>query len=591
MTIASSDAPQASGLGVTPAGRRRLWIWLRKNYLEADTRALALFRIVFGVVLIGYLISRITGDSFIAFQTNLGVYPNHYALFHPYLQGAWSLLDGLSTPLQVGLGMTAIGAVFVCFAVGYRTRLFTALSLVALISLHYRMPLMVNGSMVMMHLLLVWSLALPLGRHYSVDAWLRRRRGEPEPALPGERVTSLGVLGFRLQLFCIYFFNVVHKTGKTWRDGTAVHYVLWQDRIAMWPAVWLRNHEPHWFSPTATYGTLVIESTIAFCLLSPLFPKYSRRVAAGLMLMLHWGIGILVDLGPFPAVFPSAALLMMSAGDWTRFDGWVREHVEPRLQRLLERLKLAASAQPREPTPARRAAWRAGRGLREAYYVFFIVVIGIVMRHDNPFMKKHFGPIDMPVAVARVAETLYIPQGWSLFAPEAPKFDGMFVLDGVLADGTRVDPLQHKPPDFDVMKHGPFHTDYFWQTYVPVLILQHNADLWRFFMDYALRIPSIEHWKGSHRFVYLAAYYVGGERPRLDGKPVPPPKVTLYAVRGKPPPNLELPPNVPRPPTPPEKNQAPAGKAQPGAAKPSQGEELAVPAVPAAPVAPKMPSR
>lgn len=558
-STAPSPTPVKPGASFPRSGLHSLGRFLRHHFLQADSRGLAAFRIVFGVVMLGYLVTRVTGDSFVAFHTNLGVYPNHYGLFSPHMPYAWSFLFGVSTPTQVAVALFLFGLVFLCFTIGYRTRLFAALSLLCLISLHHRMPLMVNGSMVMMHVLLVWAIALPLGRHYSVDAWLRRRRDEPTKPFPGERVTSLGVLGFRLQLFAIYLFNVVHKSGETWMDGSAVHYVLWQDRIAMWPAVWLREHAPAWFSPAATYGTLVVESLVALGLMSPFFPKHARRLALAGMLLLHVGIGLVVRLGPFPFVFPSAGLLMMASGDWGRFDQWLRTRALPRGRAVVatacRRLgshgdvtSASIFSEPGAPDRLRRLAWRTGPLVREAHYVFFIVVIGIIIRHDNPHLKQTFGEVRLPEPVAWVGQTLYIPQGWALFAPEAPKYDGLLVLDGVLADGTRVDPLRHAPPDFDIMDHGPYGTDYFWQTYQPVLVVKDDPKLWEFFMDYAMRIPELEGWEGARRFVYLATYYVGGERPGPDGEPVAPPRIDLHAVRGEPPPGHTLPRGVPRPP-------------------------------------------
>jgi hypothetical protein len=532
--------------------------FLRRHFLEADTRGLAIFRILFGLGLLGYLVTRVTGDSFYAFHTNLGVYPNHYGLFNPHVPYTWSFLSGASVPSHVAIALALMGLVFLCFTLGYRTWLASVLSLLCLVSLHHRMPLVVNGSMVAMHIVMVWALALPLGRHYSVDAWLLRRRGEGPARLRGERVTSLGVLGFRLQLACIYAFNVLHKTGETWMEGSAVHYVLWQDRIAMAPAVWVRENAPVWGIQAATYGTLVVESVIAVCLLLPLFPKHARRVAFGAMLLLHWGIGMMVQLGPFPFVFPAAGVLMMASGDWSTMDRWIRRVVSERFGPA----KAREGATPRPPQPpvaAELAAkakprrwlrWGAVPTMREIYYAAAIVIVAVIIRHDNPFLKAHLGEIRLPRAALWAGQTFYIPQGWALFAPEAPKYDGRLVIDAVLADGTRIDPLRHEPPEFDVMDKGPYHTDYFWQTYQPVLVGRRNADLWRFFMDYVQRIPDLEQWEGERRVVYVAAYYSGGQRPGPWGDSVPPPKVELHAVRGVPPAGHAVPAHVPMPPKP-----------------------------------------
>ena len=43
---------------------------------------------------------------------------------------------------------------------------------------------------------------------------------------------TLAVLAIVLQILAIYSLNVAHKTGMTWHGGTAVHYVLWQNRMS-----------------------------------------------------------------------------------------------------------------------------------------------------------------------------------------------------------------------------------------------------------------------------------------------------------------------------------------------------------------------
>ena len=50
------------------------------------------------------------------------------------------------------------------------------------------------------------------------------------------------MLALLLQITVIYYFNVVHKGGPTWRDGSAVHYALHQDRLVTWLGWKLRPH-------------------------------------------------------------------------------------------------------------------------------------------------------------------------------------------------------------------------------------------------------------------------------------------------------------------------------------------------------------
>src|SRR6185369_12084221 len=102
-----------------------------------------------------------------------------------------------------------------------------------------------NGGYTVENLLLLWTCFLPLGDRFSLDALLasmRRRREvsaaeladrgdvlSPEQRAPHVTLVAAIVL---LQLSAIYYFNFVHKTGASWKDGTATHYVLYISHYA-----------------------------------------------------------------------------------------------------------------------------------------------------------------------------------------------------------------------------------------------------------------------------------------------------------------------------------------------------------------------
>ena len=101
----------------------------------------------------------------------------------------------------------------------------------------------------------LWSAFLPLGARFSIDHLKRslaeRREATPsELNLPRAMVRSqpsyarLAFFGLLVNFACIYFFNYAHKRGLTWKDGSAVHWVLWQNRIATTWAGWLRLRPP-----------------------------------------------------------------------------------------------------------------------------------------------------------------------------------------------------------------------------------------------------------------------------------------------------------------------------------------------------------
>lgn len=506
----------------------------RRELLETDTRGLAIFRIAFGLAMLVYLISRVTDDSFVAFHTDLGVLPRTRALRVPFLPHAFSLFFMVGEPLEVALLFGLCGLVLLAFTVGYRTRTAAVGSLVVLLSLHHRLPHIVNAAMCISHLVALYGLALPLGRHYSVDAWLDRRRGIAPPVLDGERVRSLGVLAFRVQLFYVYFFNVVHKDGVTWADGTAIHYALRDERIVRTTTLWLREHLPRWFSPVATRGTLLLELVIAFGLISPIFPRASRRVVVASMLALHWAIAVVFQIGPFPVILPSAALLVAASGDFTRLDAWLA----PRLSRLAQAVEARlgfASGSPRlVPRSVPPFLARSATAVRETYYVALALLVAMLVWHDAIFVSRYLGPFQPPPVVIAVGCALYIPQGWGMFGPDPARQYGAFVIDMEMADGRHVDPLRHARPDFEPFDHGAFGTDYFWQVYQPRLaeVAARDPELLDLFMDYLCRLPVLEGWRGTHRIEALQVFYVYASTPPPGARRTEPPRRLLLARRG-----------------------------------------------------------
>jgi predicted DCC family thiol-disulfide oxidoreductase YuxK len=282
---------------------------LRHTYFELDPRTLAFGRIFFALVLIGDLLRRIPWLR--EFYTNAGILPNHTVLWRPPVERLFSLLYMSSLPEESAIWFAICFVCFFCFLIGWRTRLFHVLSFVMTTSLHNRMLFAENWGAVAIGALMAWTLWLPTGRRWSVDAVvasMRARRNEtPEdlaaglPAPDNTRVRSLAVFGLLLQIAIIYWFNYVHKSGQTWKDGTAVYYVLHQERIITWLGLQIREHVPFMATWVLSKATLVIEAAAPFLILTPVFWRVTRPLTIALLVGLHTNIAAMVNLGIFSA--------------------------------------------------------------------------------------------------------------------------------------------------------------------------------------------------------------------------------------------------------------------------------------------------
>jgi hypothetical protein len=141
--------------------------FVRERYLTIDARTLGLFRICFGLHLIANIYDRTRGPDAIAFYTNLGVLPNHFALFSPLGDHLWSLLFPFSTPAEVQVAFILILLVFAAYTFGYHTKLSQILVVLCVLSLDNRNLALQNGGIVVTNVVAVWTAFLPLGARFS----------------------------------------------------------------------------------------------------------------------------------------------------------------------------------------------------------------------------------------------------------------------------------------------------------------------------------------------------------------------------------------------------------------------------------------
>ncbi len=491
---------------------------LARDFLEADSRWLAVFRIAFGLLLLGHTLTVPLGQRLVAYFTDLGAVPTWLLAEEAPAHHAATLFRFVHTPDQARWLFGLMAAVDLAFAVGLFTRVTGPLAVLLTVSLHHRVPFVVDGSMVAMHLLGLFSVALPLGRHLSVDAYLRRSRGLADAPI---RIRSLAIAGFRAQLFVLYFFNVVHKNGETWTRGTAVHYVLWQQRAALPSAVALREHAPLWFSPVATYGTLMIEAAIAALVVLPFARTAARRSAALLMLLLHGSFATLLDLGPFPFVFACAALLLLVSEDGALLPSWAG----------------GGGASPTASPEIRADAPRSSRyrwAARELVVGFFMLHAAYCTWQGNRAARSALGEPPRWEFGERVRDALYLSQEWFLFAPDAPTSDMVLMPVVVLADGRHVDVRRHAPPDFGLIDGRPLDTDYFDQTFDVLLVHQGGPHRLRAYADYVARIPTIERWAGERKVRQVLVHNLSTERPAPGARSLPIPRSEVPYMRDYP---------------------------------------------------------
>jgi hypothetical protein len=323
-----SEPPSSARGGGRPKHQAPgLFAFLRATYATADPRSLGLFRIALGILLFVDVARRWPDVE--AHYANTGWLTNHFMLFRPMSDHLFSIYLACSTPGEVKTLMALHLGVCLLLALGWHTRLMHFLAALLLVSINSRNIMLENGGWVVLTLLTVWSLFLPLGRRFSIDAlrasFRARRETTPaalndreNPARDTEPVVSLAVAALIFQWVVIYYFNVVHKTGHEWRDGTAVYYFFQQDRMVTLLGARLRTVLPVFAFKLMTYSALAMESSIAILLASPFRTPFFRMLAWGICCALHLSIDSVVQLGPFSWAMVTMFWALIPTEAWER---------------------------------------------------------------------------------------------------------------------------------------------------------------------------------------------------------------------------------------------------------------------------------
>jgi len=518
----------------------RVWAFARDRWLSIDLRTLGLFRIAFGLCLMANLIDHATGGNLTTFFSNDGVLTNHFALFAPIQARVWSLLFAFSRPGEVAVAFAAILVVYTLYTIGWRTRVMQVLALICFISIQNRNLLLQDGGSFACSAIAVWTAFLPLGARFSVDAWMRRQRllahgGTPAEGSPPRHV-SFVCLALLLQLAVIYGFNAANKSGETWRDGSAVHYILWLNSRNTWLAGVMRAHEPAWFSPLLTRGTLAFEWSAPFLALCPVWQTPLRRLLILGMWSFHLGIASLMSLGPFAYAMLTFSLLLLGEDDWRileakfrmlRSFGAQKLRNRPALGRSVARLtpfwsyllargraRAIADESVSTPAPVARARTRWQWFALEARELASIGLAGLMfvelmLANNVPVMSERLK--DRPGWMGDVLYYLRVYQTWSMFAPDVPRNDGMIVVDATLADGSHVDPLTGNPPDFQAPLGGPCRYDHDWSEYTYYFPWERHRAYRDGFRDYILTRTA--DWPAERKVRAFEVFWVSADLP------------------------------------------------------------------------------
>ncbi len=203
--------------------------WNRFWFAPRETWTLAVLRFLVGLMAT-YTLLTYTPDLVDWFKADGLLTVDTVEQYRDFDRVSFSYLDYLPTRGEL-LGVHFVGiAVTFLFAVGFRTRITSVLSLVIMLSYTHRAPMLVSEYEPILMLLMAYLCLAPCGSVFSVDHWLASRRKQDSPveaALP--EVSVMATIATRL--IQVHFAAVVAMMvlaklrGEVWWTGEAIWWL------------------------------------------------------------------------------------------------------------------------------------------------------------------------------------------------------------------------------------------------------------------------------------------------------------------------------------------------------------------------------
>ena len=401
-----------------------------------DPRSLAACRVAIGSLLLVDLYVR-THDLAAVYGSD-GLMPirDVKKLYSTNLR--WSLY-WIDDSLSFHMAMFVVAA---CFAaallVGYRTRLATIGSWIMLTSLHTRAPLINNGGDTFLLLLLFWSMFLPLGRVWSLDA----RRSSPTNR--NQTFVSIGTVAILMQVCLVYWCTAMYKFDQNWNAGHGVQNALMWGGYNRPLGDWLLGYPDLMW--VLSLGAVWLE-LIAPCLLFiPWRTAYFRMFTIMAFVGLHVGIELCMHLGLFSYVSIIAWMLFLpamfwDASLWNPIRRWFGNGAEIEYH-------VPYDAYP--PAAGRRSRATMVVNVFCAFCLIYVIlhnVLGLVDRWRGP--RALADRWKLPTYVVGAGHLLNLHQQWAMFA-RPMRFSVWYAARARLTDRSDVDLLRDGEPFSDV---------------------------------------------------------------------------------------------------------------------------------------------
>lgn len=288
----------------------RALAWLTEG--ERSTYGVAVTRIMIGFVVSSQLLlnwpdrSYTWGEGGRWNESVAGVkdYPGFFGLFRALDGWAWDVAY-----LVVVLSGVAL-------MVGIFTRATTITTVFLWTSVYVANPYVASGGDAVLRMVLFYLCFTDAGKKWSVDAWLRDRRGyriQVAPPWISATLHNTAIVLMIHQIVMVYVGSALWKSrSPEWRGGTAVYYPLQTHAYSPWGDLLHPVFANSLFISGATYTAIVVQ------LFFPVLLMYrpTRMVALVIITGMHLGIGFLMGIMYFSLAMISVDMMLVSDKSW-----------------------------------------------------------------------------------------------------------------------------------------------------------------------------------------------------------------------------------------------------------------------------------
>jgi hypothetical protein len=524
----SDDEPVHHIADAAPSHVARAWEMFSGKFRELfgiDYRTMAVGRMALaGTVLIDLMMRA---RDMRAHYTDFGILPRavHLEKTISVFDFSLHMAAGHSYGLWFLFALNAI--VLTCMAIGFQTRVMSALAWLFMVSLQNRNPMILHAGDVEIRCLLFFAMFLPLGKMWSLDA----RRDSSPATDTNKNYLSVATVAILLQVCIVYVFSTFHKTGPEWRvDRTAAFLALNLDQFATPIGIWARQFREA--LEILTGFTLWWEFWGPFLFFAPIFNAPIRFAAMTAFIFMHMNFEILLGLGIFP-FFSAAGLLLFMPG---KTFGWINavkdrfsandgaSNIPSVASRLLLNSHPTAAAENGASTWGKARHW-AGQ------FAQLIPLVAITIIFVWNIQTLPAGNRYIQQSQEWILRVPRLDQKWDMFSPKPLTEDGWYVMEGQLDAGAPVDvynqllqPVSWEKPEL-VSATYPNER---WQKYLMNLWYKKHRYQWLYYGKYVCRSWN-EFKTGADRLKSFEIFFMlVHSNPKLESGKEPPQKVSLW---------------------------------------------------------------